>query len=114
MGLFDGEIVEGSPDWINQEWERMERENPTQTIRRIVPKTMLDVRPLTARSSIEYVSQEQDPQYQFESHVRQEFLEPIPIPRAKIITDHSILQRLLRLEAEMKRKRTQTRGEELE
>lgn len=73
--LFRGEIVEGSPDWINQEWERMERENPTQTIRRNIST---------------------------------------PIPCAKIITDHSILQRLLRLEAELKRKRTQTRGEELE
>lgn len=29
-GVFDGEIIEGSPEWINQEWERMERENPTQ------------------------------------------------------------------------------------
>ena len=30
--LFDGEIVEGSNDWIDREWDRMERENPTQTI----------------------------------------------------------------------------------
>lgn len=76
LDLFAVNVVEeGSPEWINQEWDRMERENPTQTIR---------------------------------------MNGSTPIPRAKIITDHSILQRLLRLEAEMKRKRTQTRGEELE
>lgn len=74
-GACVAEVLEGSPDWINQDWERMERENPTQTIRRNMST---------------------------------------PIPRAKIMTDHSILQRLLRLEAEMKRNRTQTRGEELE
>jgi hypothetical protein len=30
--LFDDEILEGSPEWIDQEWERMERENPDQSI----------------------------------------------------------------------------------
>jgi len=33
MGEFCSEILEGSPEWIDQEWERMEREHPTQTIK---------------------------------------------------------------------------------
>lgn len=32
MDLFSGEIAEGSNEWINREWERMEKENPEQTI----------------------------------------------------------------------------------
>ena len=31
-GELFAEVLEGSPDWIDQEWERMEAENPTQTI----------------------------------------------------------------------------------
>lgn len=32
MGDVCSEVLEGSPEWINQAWERMEREHPTQTI----------------------------------------------------------------------------------
>jgi hypothetical protein len=34
LDLFAVNVVEeGSPEWINQEWERMERENPDQRLR---------------------------------------------------------------------------------
>jgi len=32
MHLVAGDVFFGSSEWINQEWERMEREHPEQTI----------------------------------------------------------------------------------
>jgi hypothetical protein len=38
MTLFDDEILEGSPEWIDQEWERMERDRPEPNLLRCSEK----------------------------------------------------------------------------
>lgn len=32
MDLFDGDIIETEGEWLNRTWDRMEQENPEQTI----------------------------------------------------------------------------------